>query len=107
MAIGYAILNCKGIHLSGLNDRRKRPPYARIDIGWPEDLNTLLYIYKVLAKDFRQVTGEPHEYYSIEAVKPVSFEVVRLKDYIHYAKKAKDWRPEVTKKDKNWMACRL
>jgi hypothetical protein len=93
LAIGYAILVCDGVVESGLDDQRKRPPYSIIRIGWPKNFNTKLYIYKLPPKGFKRVRGEEHEYYSLEPVKPVSVETIKLKDYIHYARKSKNWKP--------------
>jgi hypothetical protein len=109
LAIGYAIISSKGIELSGLDDKRKRPPYVNVSIGWPKDMNSKLYIYKFSSVGFKRVRGEKHEYFSLEPVKPLSCEVVKLKDYIHYAKKAKDWRIKSTTTDKitvarKWLA---
>ena len=100
LAIGYAVISAKGIILSGLDDKRKRPPYVHINIGWPIDMNHKLYVYKFPSAGFKRVRGEKHEFYSTEPVMPISCEVIILKDYIHYAKKAKDWRLTETAKDK-------
>ncbi len=79
LAIGYAMLGLKGIKLSGLNDNRKRPPYAIIKVGWPNNLNQDLYIYKLSSKGFKRVKGEEHEYYSLKPIKPLKVEVIKLK----------------------------
>ncbi len=94
LAIGYAITGCEGVELSGINDKRRRPPYTIINIGWPTNLNTKIYIYTLSSKSFKRVKGEEREFYSLKPVKPLKTEVIKLKDYIHYATKSKDWKPK-------------
>ena len=63
------------------------PPYVINVAGWPKNINTKLYVYKLYSRDFGRVSNEGHEYYSTKPVKPISVEVFVLKNYINYIKK--------------------
>jgi len=87
LSIAYAITNCEGIEQSGINNKRKKPPYVINVIGYPIEPDTELYIYKLSSTGFKRVKGEEHEYYSTKPVKPLSVKKVKLKDYLHYIEK--------------------
>jgi hypothetical protein len=80
MAVIMALLTSKGVKTSTL-DFGNRVAQGIVIKGWPKQ--EFVYLYTLPQESFYQSKAIKHQYVSLQSVKPVKIEKLRVADYLH------------------------
>ena len=85
-AIIKAIINSRGVISSSVDFGRKSSP-GIIYEGWPDE-DAEIYLYTLPSDTF--INSEPHssQWHSVQNVKPIKVEKLKVKDFLHLIRKA-------------------
>lgn len=99
-AIAMAIISGKSVRRSSLSFY---PPRGIVHEGWPR--RKYFYLYTLPSDTFKEIPKGSTQWVSLEPVKPIKIERLRVSDYIHLIRKAtrkeeKEWKGKYKNKTK-------